>query len=73
MRVAYLQQSVINVSEGRLRLTVSPKRDSTLITAEPYWLDSDSSRESALALLRWRCERYGYVFVDATLWQPATT
>ena len=64
MKTAYLHESILNVSEGRLRLTIGPKRNSTLISAEMYWRDSASSRESALAILRWRCEQYGYVLSE---------
>ena len=60
MRNAYLHESKINRSEGRLFITTSPKPSTTLLYFEIFWLNSASSREAALAIIRTWCELHGY-------------
>lgn len=60
MKPAYLHESRINRSEGRVYITTSPKKTTTLIKAELFWLNDQSSREEAMIKLRWHCERFGY-------------
>lgn len=66
MRNAYIHKSKINRSEGRLFITTSAKRNSTLIYAELFWLDSDSSLQQARINIERYCERFDYIIIEET-------
>lgn len=64
MKNAYLHESKINRSEGRLFITTSPKRTTTVLASELFWLNDKSSREEALIKIKWHCERHAYMLQE---------
>jgi hypothetical protein len=59
-KLAFLHQSKINRSECRLFITTGYKKTSSLIKAEIFWVNDESSYDEALAKLKWHCERFSY-------------
>ena len=64
MKDVYFHESKINRSEGRLFVTTSPGKKTTLLCSELFWLNDTSSKIEARIKINWYCERYNYNLVE---------